>query len=47
MKALLLKKINIPTPVEIMAISATLKMALKNVKSFPPQWLGKFRAKGK
>lgn len=34
--ALLLKKINIPTPVE-MAKSATLKIALKKRKLFPPQ----------
>jgi hypothetical protein len=31
-----LKTISIPTPVE-MAISATLKMALKKVKNLPPQ----------
>jgi len=34
--ALLLKTNNTPTPVEI-AISATLKIALKNIKCFPPK----------
>ena len=34
-KAFLLKTIKIPTPVEI-ATSATLKIALKNVKCLPP-----------
>jgi hypothetical protein len=34
--ALLLKTSKIPTPVEI-AISATLKIALKNMKCFPPK----------
>jgi hypothetical protein len=32
----MLLKIKIPTPVDI-AISATLKIALKKVNSFPPQ----------